>query len=558
MKQTVTLACIAGNEESIITRFLDSFQPHFDEVVMVQAIGKQPSDKTGEIVFERGCRTAIYFNADKNEWPHVDDFAAARNMSFDMASGDWIMWADIDDLLSDSAKEVIARIRSGDAPDAEAIQAPYVVDPQGGFADRIRIIRKGAGRWINAVHEDLELKEGVRVAYSPELQIIHAPATNKRASTERNRRILEGIPLEKRTGREWWFLSRECELAGDIPKAIEACVMATGLPDLGDQEKYAAYLTIGRWMKTEEDFERPLLEAMRIDPYRREAFAELSRTHLARGNPAKALSYARLMDAIPEPPSRQWTHDASLYGWAGHDILCHAESANGIDTTRRRKQRAKQHGIRISVIHPTCRPEQALRVRKIWLERASKPQSVEYIFGINESDEHGEIAHYAHAMSPAVPAGYSSAVANYNAAAAAANASIIIAAQDDIYPPHGWDDGVCALLGPHINQPKVLHVHDGFREDGIMVIMTVTRAWLRKHGTLLCPEYDGYYSDTEYSFRAYRDGEVIDGRQLRFYHDHPAFTGAASDEGYMRQSNPVAFARAKAIFERRNPEAKGW
>jgi hypothetical protein len=45
-KQTITLACIAGNEEAIINRFLDSFQPHFDEVVIVSAIGNQEFDRT--------------------------------------------------------------------------------------------------------------------------------------------------------------------------------------------------------------------------------------------------------------------------------------------------------------------------------------------------------------------------------------------------------------------------------------------------------------------------------------------------------------------------------
>lgn len=554
----IHLAIIAGNEESIIGRFLDSFLPHVDGCTVCIAHGNTEPDATESIAAERGCRIARYQN--KSDFPHVDDFAAARNTAFDAApeDADWIMWADCDDLLSETGKQVLEKIRNGEAPNAGAIQTPYVVDPQGGYADRIRMIRRGSARWINAVHEDLHLADGAKIAYCPELQIIHAPATNKRSSTDRNRRILEAIPAESRSGREWWFLSRECELAGDIPKAIEACVMATGMPDLGDQEKFAAYLTIGRWMKTAEDFERPLLEAVRIDPFRREAFAELSRTHLARGDKAKALSYSRIMESIPKPQQRQWTHDESLYGWAAHDIACHAESANGIDPSRRRRAWEKKHGIRISVIHPTCRHEQALRVRRIWMERASRPESVEYVFGINESDEHGELIHYPHAMSAAVPDGHSSAVANYNAAAHAAKGSIIIAAQDDIYPPHGWDDGVCAMLGKHVTQPKVLHVHDGFRTDGIMVIMCVTRAWMKKHGTLLCPEYDGYYSDTEFSYRAYQDGEVIDGRHLRFYHDHPAFTGAQSDESYMRQSNPVAFARAKAIFDKRNPEAVGW
>jgi hypothetical protein len=51
-----------------------------------------------------------------------------------------------------------------------------------------------------------------------------------------------------------------------------------------------------------------------------------------------------------------------------------------------------------------------------------------------------------------------------------------------------------------------------------------------------------------------RDGIVIDGRHIKFFHNHPAFTGAPSDEHYMRQQNPEANARGKAIFLRRNPD----
>ena len=185
----LSLSVITGNCEHDVERFLDSFQPHVDEIVIVRAVGNQEPDGTLEIAAGRGCAISEYVNEPHNEWPHVDDFAEARNKSLLLCRGDWVMWADMDDVLTDSGAQVLKRIRSGNLPDADAIQAPYVVDMQGGKADRIRVWRRGVGRWVNRVHEDLELDKDIRVAYSPELQIVHAPTTNKRASTERNRRI---------------------------------------------------------------------------------------------------------------------------------------------------------------------------------------------------------------------------------------------------------------------------------------------------------------------------------------------------------------------------------
>ena len=90
------------------------------------------------------------------------------------------------------------------------------------------------------------------------------------------------------------------------------------------------------------------------------------------------------------------------------------------------------------------------------------------------------------------------------------------------------------------------------------------RAGLRfnsvKHLELLSPDYDGYWSDTEYSWRTYKRGEVIPAGHIKFWHDHPLFTGAASDAEYWRQQNPEAERRGRAIFACRNPDAvaAGW
>lgn len=565
----VHLGIICGNEEAMIGRFLDSFLPHVDSLSVVRAIGNQEPDKTLEIAKERGCLVGEYRNAEGHEWPHVDDFAAARNQSFALApeGTDFLMWADCDDLLSETAAKVLRLLRDGRDPGADVIYAPYVTNASGSYARRVRLIKASAyDKWINAVHEDIEHKEGSKLIWSNELQVIHMPVNNKRGSVERNRRILEAIPEDKRTGREWWFLFRECEIQQDIPKAMEAAIVATAREDLGEEEKFVAYQTIGRWIKNLEDAERPLLEAVRLMPHRREGYAELAKVHLARGSAAKALAYLNAMEGQPEPSDPSWTHDASLFGWRAHDLKAVAlsKAGHGKESDKLRREYRKRHRPRIAVGHPTCRHEQAIKIRELYLERAARPELVSYFFGVNEGDAAvvEGIKHYPHAVSAAVPEGHSSAVANYNAAAKAAaeSAKIVLMAQDDCYPPHGWDEQIVQAMEPHKGKPAVLHVFDGFRKDQIMVLPCFNWSYFAGRKWLFNPEFDGYWSDTEWSWRAYKEGVVKDGRHIHFYHDHPLFTGAKSDAEYMRQQNPEAERRGREVFERVAPDAvaAGW
>jgi hypothetical protein len=291
--------------------------------------------------------------------------------------------------------------------------------------------------------------------------------------------------------------------------------------------------------------------------------------HTARGNPKKGLAYACAMEAQPMPDEPSWTHDASLYGWRAHDLktLALAKAGHTKEAERIRKEWQKRLKPRIAVGHPAGRGQKDIEVRNLWLERAAHPERVAYYFGICESDAEvvEQLQHYPHALAPAVPEGHSSAVANYNAASRAATASgarIFIMAQSDVYPPHGWDEQVIQAMTPHMDKPTVLHVSDGFNkpDEKLMTIMCFNWRWWLGREWLLCPEYDGYWSDTEFSFRSYRDGVVEDARHIKFYHDHPLFTGAATDECYRRQQNPEANERGKAVFRRRNPDAvaQGW
>ena len=78
--EKLSLCIIVGNVENYIARFIKSFKPLADEIVVVRAIGNQEPDRTVEIAESLGCVIASeYHNKTIHaHWPHVDDFAAAR------------------------------------------------------------------------------------------------------------------------------------------------------------------------------------------------------------------------------------------------------------------------------------------------------------------------------------------------------------------------------------------------------------------------------------------------------------------------------------------------
>lgn len=84
----LTLCMIAKNEGHRIGKCLESVQGLVDEIVVVDT---GSTDNTLEVVAQYGAKTGYF------EW--CDDFSAARNVSLSLATGDWIMWLDPDDVL---------------------------------------------------------------------------------------------------------------------------------------------------------------------------------------------------------------------------------------------------------------------------------------------------------------------------------------------------------------------------------------------------------------------------------------------------------------------------
>lgn len=326
----ISLCMIAGNEEPIIEKCLDSAKASFDELCLVSAIGHvQNADKTYIIARDwcaaNGKEFRWDFYKNKVEFPHVDDFAAARNLSFSLATGDWQLWLDCDDYL-DAIN--CARIREAVKVvpiDINGIFATYCVESQGAEILRERLIRRTFGNWKNPIHENcFILGDSVEC---PGIHVFHRDHTAKHQSSARRnadilKRTLEDAP------RHYFYLHSELKMLKDKPASIKAGLSAlTMLPPTAVEERYMVHLNLSELQP--EKCQEHLHECARLQPHRREAFAYLSQLALIENRLSDAVSYFRLMDALPLPKPLPWTHQGLWYGWARHWLRVRLLRATG-------------------------------------------------------------------------------------------------------------------------------------------------------------------------------------------------------------------------------------
>ncbi|MBQ8885947.1 MAG: glycosyltransferase family 2 protein [Clostridia bacterium] len=246
---SLSLCMIVKDEESVLERCLKSVKDHVDEIVIADT---GSLDKTVEI--------ARRFTDKVFPFAWQEDFAAARNFSFSKASGDYILWLDADDVITEENGEKLEALkRLLDSSPADTVICPYdtAVDQNGGVissCNRERIVRReGKWRWHGCVHECIPSFGRVIVS--------NFRVTHKRSEKERGSRNLDiyrkniarGYPLSARDkfyyGRELYynrlFLEAEAVLTEMIQSPdgwsvnkIEACrILALCRTQRGERSK---------------------------------------------------------------------------------------------------------------------------------------------------------------------------------------------------------------------------------------------------------------------------------------------------------------------------------
>lgn len=439
---TITLCVICGNEAHHIGAMLDSFAGKIHELSLVRAIGAAAPDATEKIAREWCSQNSIGFvfsdyrnTVGAQAWKHVDSFAAARNQSFDQANGDWLVWADCDDVLTEA--EDMGAMLAELPDDVLMVRCPYDVRGTGKKLQRERFIRRTAfamGRkWHHAVHENLLLLPNDRhVEWSKPIWL-HAPNAIKQENRKRNLAILGKSVSEAAT--QYFYIHQEHYCAGNKPAAEQFGRLAISFPNLEDSFRYEVLLNLARLVASRRESMNFAMSAHGVFPWCREAIASIILLHFERNDGKMASWWASQLLRLPEPTAkdRPWTHEAKWYGWAGHDLAARAYRLAG--------QKADAAALQL-VFHrhalPLIRLNQktlgnstrSVSFRDAWLSTAKNPETVEHFFEIDPKDAETcamakQFLH--HFGDNPDPAGIG---------------QIIVNAEDGMVPPHGWDERI--------------------------------------------------------------------------------------------------------------------
>ena len=547
MKNKLSLCVITGNAENYIDRFLHHFEKIANEIIVVRAIGNQEPDRTLAIAEARGCKVGEYFNV--HAWPHVDDFAAARNAALDLATGDWLMWADTDDTITPEDCATIRAMLPQLGEDIQGVLMPYAVPDDGITLHRERLWRRGAARWHNPIHESLKFAPDAPMARFDKVQILHLPhGKRKSSSDERNLRILRSIPEDEVTSSQLFYMMQSERALGQIEEAMGTASKLCMAPDAGQPERYEAFLVMGQMVPDAATRSQLYLQAIAVSPDRREAYAELAMEALKANQFPLALNWSEVMNCLPQPSSWWWNSRKKFYGWQGVQVrgMClrandRYEEANAIEANH-----FILHGAKISLLHATRgRPAMAYKARATWLDRAADPDAVEHIFALDPDDETiGPFITCRHVLNPG-----RGPVAAWNEAAKFSKGEILIQLSDDWEPPMHWDKLILAKF-KGVTTPAVLAISDGHRTDNLLCMAILSRARYEQQGYLFHPDFFSVFSDNHFTDRAYADGVVIDAKDIVIEHLHPAFGKAEVDETYARSNDPANYEAGLATYER--------
>lgn len=178
----VSACLIVKNEENTLDRCLGSIREHVDEVVVVDT---GSTDCTRQIALRHSARVFDY--------PWRQDFGAARQFSFDQASGDWLFWVDADDEVENAA--AIRRSIADAPPEVNCFYWKYDAarDEHGNSICefwRERCVRSRSFRWSGRVHEVLVPRGAAVVRRDGEVRVVHHRRYEGR-DPERNLKILQ-------------------------------------------------------------------------------------------------------------------------------------------------------------------------------------------------------------------------------------------------------------------------------------------------------------------------------------------------------------------------------
>ena len=386
----VSIALIAGpGEGAILRRLIESARGLWDEVVVVASVGKNSSDDLRQSLQEAAGEAGVfaeYHNAPENaEWPHIDNFAAARNQAFGLATGKYVLWADCDDIFEEgqaALHRTQIEAREAGKEDWDLLVTTYDVQNSGMRMNRReRIFRRMSdgqlcAHWERQIHERVKPVDGAKIGLANHLRILHAPSGPKVTSAERNKRIiasrLQGI------GMEWYYLCQEHFLKNEYQQAIGPCLLALEHADVGGTEKYQLHVQASMMLADRAKRLEHIGKAITLSPMRREAHGLLATDRMDHGDFSTAYHILKQVDAMPS--TQDWNQENRWYKHLPRQLMAQCLRALGQHEDANKLIRDGFRGAwgRITVIH-AGEPDDCLKSMALYTDCADASNGIQHL-----------------------------------------------------------------------------------------------------------------------------------------------------------------------------------
>lgn len=302
----ISVCLIVKDEEATLRRCLCCVTGFADEIIITDT---GSSDKTKKIAAE--FTDKIY------DFKWIDDFSAARNYSFDKATGDYIFWLDADDVISGENADKIIKIKESDEQ-IDTYMFKYAV----GFDDkgdpsfeyyRERLMRNcRLARFKGFVHE--------AIAPFGKIKLCDITIEHRKVNTGDPRRNLELYEKhlsmgEKLDGRGQYYYAKEFYFLGDYAKSKKELLKFLDMntkyiPDVKD-----AYVSVYKCEKKSggNGDLKLLFSALERVGADSEIFCYIGDCYLAKGDTEQAVTYYKCALCVKDPTLQYGFYERKFY-----------------------------------------------------------------------------------------------------------------------------------------------------------------------------------------------------------------------------------------------------
>ncbi len=321
--ERISAVLIVKNEQKVLERCLRSVKD-LDEVVVLDT---GSTDRTMEIARDLGAKV----HSVPSQKPF--HFANARNAAHDLASNDWCLAIDADEVLRAGMTGKIRKaIREQEAAKDFEKASAFIITftDRGAVTKKKKIYCKSVWNWKWRCHEQLHpLGTDAKEAQLENVVIEHLPVPDKRERRGQNVELLKiTIQETPEYTRAWKHLGQELMLDKAWKDAVPYLEHFTEKTQEGPLEKSEVMLRLGQCHAEMKDYDRAIEwyeKAALIDPRRREPLFNAAQYLIMKrpqtyGDLMMASDFLRRCLAIPVSSKPTDTHLNQDWAWGKRPV----------------------------------------------------------------------------------------------------------------------------------------------------------------------------------------------------------------------------------------------